>query len=509
MNDEFAFRYKLDLPQNKTGEYAHRPAELIRAILEAVFNVAVPLEKGQDLAPDSFRWLMDRANQYRIFPNKETPKLLAQPETNPGYQSNIQTAFSEPRIDLVKKTMESLLEVVEFERDGQKVTVDGFRLKNLADWTVAGAGDPRDVFEYLGSRCNCDCVFCCNKGNLPETPAGARMPDAGIEELKTRLAYYSPDSGRSLLPAANSVYEVTIHPQFIETLRLLRKKTAKPFRITTNGCSLTPEMISSLAEVKPVYLYLSLNSCRPERREALMADKIPERVIKALPLLKKAGIPFAAVIVPWPANGIPAAVADLKATIDYVARFDPHIVQVNLPGYTSYFSDKEIFNLDDLWSQVVTAVRDLRNNYDFPIVNIPAMYEENRYYERKNVATVIGIMKNSPAYFSGIKPGDVITRVNGIPVSSRPQARDLLTLAKGEREQAVVQVNREGARLKMTINTSKHEYPYQPEIDGCFGLVFLGNGFRISYLEELARIIQAHNARQVLFFSSELVKPVF
>lgn len=83
-------------------------------------------------------------------------------------------------------------------------------------------------------------------------------------------------------------------------LRLLREKTYKSFPTTTNGRDLTPKVVSELAKLKPIYLYLSLNSSSTLRRQKLMRDSQPEIAVNFLKLLRKQGIPFAVVIVPWP-----------------------------------------------------------------------------------------------------------------------------------------------------------------------------------------------------------------
>jgi hypothetical protein len=301
-----------------------------------------------------------------------------------------------------------------------------------------------------------------------------------------------------------------IHPHFFKVLRLLREKTSNVFRITTNGTTLTPEAISQLVEMKPVYLYHSLNSASPSRRRKLMRDKNPEIAIDALPLLKDAGIPYAVVIVPWPVDSIGEMLDDLSSTIAYADEHDCHLVQINLPGYFRHFSAEKLFDLDEVWSATVSCIRALRHNITCPIVVMPSMYEENLYEGRKNLPRVIGLVKNSPAAMSGLRQGDRILEIGGIAIASRPQARDLLfALQRSENREASLTVERDKRILKLSLNLEDFSYPYSRDTDRHLGIIFIGTGLRMSYVEGLKQIIDARRARHVLFLSSALVKPTF
>lgn len=93
---------------------------------------------GKDVKLDGFRWLMDE-EAFSIFPEtKPSPSLnslenleaCAKPK---GYQDIKKASFYEPRIEFIMKTLEQLLSLVDLEKNGQVVKVDGFRLKNLRD----------------------------------------------------------------------------------------------------------------------------------------------------------------------------------------------------------------------------------------------------------------------------------------------------------------------------------------------------------------------------------------
>ena len=582
MSEDYVFRYKLDLESEKEKVYHHRPPEFVRQILESLLDIIVPLKAGRDVNIDGFRWIMDREGNYGIFPEHVLMSLPAealgiaksqQSNSNPiereqdvalkdgdkrhSFQNARNVAFYEPRIDFIRKLIQSILSLVKLEKEGQVVNVDGFRLKNPQDWLAPSSGDPSEVFDYAGSHCDCDCIFCCNKGN-PSSMATAsnsnRSAVEEFEEMKTRIKYFSPRAKSALFSSLGTVYEVTAHPYFLEVLRLLRRKSSQLLRITTNGRNLTPEAIAELAKLKPIYLYLSLNSSSPSRRRKLMKDSKPEIAINALPLLRQQGIPYATVIVPWPVETIDKMLEDLSSTVAYAAEHETHLIEVNLPGYSKYFpstklldldqqspchSEREkrpknlaqdrlseesgdpslalrvttkksspLFDLEQVWRAIISQVRELREKYDCPIVAMPTLYEENLYQSRKNLPQIMGLVKSSPAYLGGLKKGDIILRANNFSIRNRPQARDILhMLSQSEIKQVTIAVQRNSQIWETSLDLTNYFYPYSKEVDAHLGIIFRGTVLRMSYIEELKRILQVHQAKRVLFLSSALVKP--
>jgi len=501
MDTDYIFRYPLEA-ERSPPHYRHCLTELVRVQLENILNLAVPLYRGKEVKVDGFRLLSDAEAEYELFPKVERP-LPADP-----WVRNAQ--LYEPRIDFIKRQLESLLQVVELERGRRPAKVDGFRLRDLTDWLVASSGDPTDIITYAGGRCDCACLFCFIRGNPPHFPL-LTPPRAAAEEfaeIKTRLEHFSPRAGRALFPRFGCEYEVMAHPHFLEVLRLLRPKTEKAFRITTNGRRLTPEMVSSLAELKPIYLYLSLNSSSPRRRRQLMRDNRPQVAINSLPLLREAGIPFAVVIVPWPVDSSDEMLADMVETVAYADSEQAHIVQINLPGNSQFFSPEKLFDLEEVWSAVVSKVRELRGKTGCPIVVMPSMYEENLFAKRKNLPIIVGAVRNSPAERSGLRGDDLVVRIGGVSVSSRPQARDLLSvLQSGTQPRARVSVDRGGKMVELDINLKDFSYPYSPDSDSHLGVIFRGTGLRPSYLDKLKEVIDSSGATTVLFLSSALVRP--
>jgi len=184
--EEHIFHYGL-----RSGkEYHPRDTllEMVRVQLQNILDIAVLTKNGEEIAPDGFRLFLDGTATHEIR-NHEAHAILEFPDGSSIY---------EPRIDFIRKQIESLLSVVELESVGQPVFIDGFRLRNLSNWLTFDYFDSSEILEYAASRCNCDCVFCYNKG-APPSLALRRIKETAEEELseiKTRLRYLTPDAGK-------------------------------------------------------------------------------------------------------------------------------------------------------------------------------------------------------------------------------------------------------------------------------------------------------------------------
>lgn len=513
--DDYIFRYPLE--ERETGSSRDSLMEMIRTQLESLLGLLSLYQGHEEAKVDGFRLMNEGETIHPIFsspphPERPSPSSPSGKEGKAAFQSLRNAELYEPRIPHIKRMLESLLSVIILESNGKPVKIDGFRLKDLNHWLVPSAGDPAEVFDHLATRCDCDCNFCYLRGNPPslalEQPR--RKSEEEWHEVHTRLKYFFPRGKRSLFPTLGSPYEFLSHPRALELLRELRGKTERPFRFSTNGNRLTADFLRELSALKPVYLYLSLNSSCPARRKEIMGTSNPEVAIGSLPLLKEQKIPFAVIIVPWPFPSKEEMLSDLRETVAYTDRHDAHLVEVSLPGFSRYFSRELLFDREDVWSSVVSEIRDLRRKVECPLLVKPSLYEETRHERKFNLPAVIGVVKNSPADLSGLKAGDLLLSVAGLKVSSRPQARDLLHLHHQNRTPFLsLSVQRGREILEMNLLPGQHGYPYARETDHHWGMIFMGSGFRPSLLEDLKALIAHHRAKKVLLFSSALVKPVF
>jgi len=516
---DYPFRYPIE-EKEKSGQQDPL-LEMIRIQLQSLLKLLSIYQKGEEVKPDGFRLMNEREVIHPIFLSeagrdesqiKSSIQVTGGPDEKLSFQSARNAELYEPRISHIKRVLESLLSVVVLESKGNPVKIDGFRLKDLNHWIVPSVGDPAEIFDHLATRCDCRCSFCYLRGNPPslalEQPR--RSSEEEFAEAQTRLKYFSPQAKKALFPTLGSPYEFLSHPYALDLLVELRKKTDRPFRLSTNGTQLTPEFIQKLSAVKPLYLYLSLNSSSPARRRLIMGTERPEMAIRSLPLLRESRIPFAVVIVPWPLPSIGEMIADLKETVAYANQQEAHLIEVSLPGYSQYFSPNPLFNLEEVWSSVVSVIRSLRWEVQSPLLVKPSLYEETLYEERLNFPGIVGVVKNSPAAICGLKSGDLILSIGGLKISSRPQARDILHLHHQSRNPIVIlSVQRAEKTIEVELSANHFAYPYTPETDHHLGIIFMGAGFRPGILEDLKSLALAHGAKRVLLLSSRLVRPVF
>jgi len=473
------------------------PSDLMGLHLRELLDLLVPMQRGREVVVDGYRPLNDRGAVYPLYPPEEAKR------EEPSQPIDLY----EPRIGYIRRLLESLLEVVELESDGQPVKIDGFRLRNLNQWLTRGGG-AGDIIAHAASRCNLSCRFCYNKDAPPVLSPETRTHDEEYREILKRIEYYVPRGRLNLFSNMGSPAEPLAHPRILDILTKLRGRTDEVFRISTNGAALTPEMIRALSDLAPVYLDVSLNSSSPERRAWLMRDPSPSTAIDSLALLRDAGIPFTVVVVPWPLPSSAEMLQDLEATIAFAARFEPVVIQISLPGCAREVAREAEFSLEEVWRELKATARKLRELADCPIVIRPGLFEDHDDPQGPNDPTIVGVVKNSPAARAGLRRGDRITKVNGLPVRSRPQARALLTtLHKSDLAEASLSVEREGKPLELELSLDEYDYPYTPETSTHLGVVFASAGVPQEWLERLKDVIVSRRAKEVLVLTSRLVRP--
>jgi len=524
---DFIFRYNLQETDDENTKCRSR-SDLARKNLENILDILIPLSGNTEVKIDGFKLLNDRNIIHKLFSHEKNnheentgKQLETKPKNNILQNLNPKkidiakpienAAFYEPIIDYINKQLKNLLDLVDVEVEEKVVKIDAFRLKNLSQWVEDSSCDPADMLGYIATRCNCSCVFCYNKGcptNLSLKSSKMSFNDE-YREVKTRLKYFFPDKKKNLFPGIGTSYESLIHPHFKDTLKQIRTKTDQLIRISTNGTALTANMIEYISGFLPLHLDIALHSSSPLRRQKLMNDKNPEIAINALPILKKSGIVYDVVIVPWPEDSFEEMIDDMEKTIAYADENKVRLIEISLPGYSRFFSKAKLFDHDLIWKQITNKIKDIRKKYYSPIVVRPALYEENLLNDNMNLPLVIGIVKGSPAYYSSIVSGDLITKIGSNIIRNRPQARDLLSiLQKSGMESINIEVLRNNRSQEFLIDLNKCSYPYAIAVDTHLGIVFMGTGLRTGYIERLHEIIDRKKAKNVLLLSSQLVKPL-
>lgn len=465
--------------------------------LERLLDILAPVKDGQTVRIDGFMPANNR---------QDTMPLRGQDAPGAGDCRDLLDIY-EPRVSYIRHVLESLLSVVEFESGGKPVSIDGFRLKHPEQWLSPGGG-AADILAHAATACNLNCRFCYNPGSPPAFKTAPRSRDKTVQDVLARIEHYRPEGKLGLFPLAGSPCEVLAHPDIREILVALRAKTPELIRIPTNGSLLDADMVEFLAGLKPLFVDVSLNSASLPRRRWLMRDPEPRTTICSLARLRDAGIPFSVVIVPWPFPSRKQMLADLRQTVDFAQTRDPAFIQVSLPGYSRFFSQKTLFDHDRVWMSIKEAVLDLRKTTGCPIILRPGLFEEYTDPPAVNTARAIGVVRNSPAARAGLQAGDRLLSLNGLPLKNRVQARAMLsTIHQSGLETTEAIVERNGVRTRRTLDLKAFAYPFDHAACPHLGVVFPSAGIPVSWVEQLAQAVRRHRARRVLVMTSKLVAP--
>ena len=492
---EYVFRFPLD---RKEGRVAVNLREMVAQHLRKLLDLLNLTWRGEEVKIDGFSLLSDPEAIFELYP---------EPKSGPKRETCDPLDIYEPRLGYVRHLAESLLDVVEFEFQGRRVAVDGFRLRRPDQWlsTVGGAAD---ILAHAASRCNLNCRFCYNLGSPPAFRPAPRAPEEEYREILTRISHYVPASGVGLFPRMGGPCEFLLHPRIMDLLAALRRKTQETIRIPTNGSLLGVQTIKRLTEFRPLFLDVSLNSASPTRRRWLMRDPRPDTAIESMACLQAAGLPYSVVIVPWPFPSTRDMIDDLKDTVAFADKSDPAFFQISLPGYSRFFAERELFDSDKVWMKIKETVRALRGKTNSPLILRPGLYEEYQDPESVNDPRPIGVIKNSPADMAGLRAGDRILTLCGLAVKNRPQARSLLTLLhQSDRNRIPMTVQRQGGKVDLELEPSRFDYPYDPRTVGNLGIVFASSGLPPSWIENLRRVVVLRRASCVLLLTSRLIQP--
>ncbi len=483
---------------NGTAERrAYSPDNLLGQHLERLLSLIIPTRDGREVAIDGYKLLSDRGvvRSLNSYAKERTPEPADQLE------------LYEPRLVYIRSLLQSLLNLVELEVDGKPVRVDGFRLKNLDQWLTPGGG-AADILAHAASRCNLSCRFCYNKGAPPVLKPKPRAPEDEYKEIETRISHYVPRRKLSLFAHMGSPSEALAHPHILDILRQLRRKTSEAFRIPTNGSALTPQMVEQLSKFAPINLDVSLNSSAPERRAWLMNDPRPETAIDSLALLREHEIPFTVVVTPWPHPSRREMLDDLRKTVAFADRFEPALTQISLPGYARTLENEAPFPTDEVWNELKDVSRELRAVTGSPIVIRPGLFENYDVPESANAPVPVGVIRNSPAANARLAAGDEFMKINGLAVQTVCQARSMLSmLHQSDLPEATLSVRRNGRPLNLKLELSAFGYPYTRETATHLGAVFASSGIPRDWIERLRDLINAHQPKEALLFTSRLVRP--
>jgi hypothetical protein len=404
-------------------------------------------------------------------------------------------AREEPRVELIESMLLSLLDVVEFEYEGQPVRVDGFRLRSLNDWRTVNETSLEQNLGSLSTACNCSCAFCYEDGN-PKGLFEKQPRFVSLAEARTRER--NLHDGKGLFRESKGFFEPLVNPDFFGILEIIRRHEPNTvIDVTTNGALLTPETVSRLAQLSPVYVNVSMISADPQTRSSVMGDPRAASAISAIDLMRQADIPFMGTVVPWPEQGLD----DIIRTIEYLDDHEARVIRVSMPGLTRHHPKYEPGAIEPWLRQIVECVLPLRSRLRTPVIISPYAYVSVSLEP-----LVEGVIRNSPADVAGMRLGDRLIAVDGREVVSRAHAISLLRRAT-ERGTAEVEFRRGAECIRSRLEEPAREidaYPYKPrgartlDFPGLsFGLCLPGS-FHLQYVKQIHEAIHARQAKHTL-----------
>lgn len=415
------------------------------------------------------------------------------------YHSVRAFAREEPRVELIESMLRSVLALVELEFEGEPVQVDGFRLRDLEDWRTVNETSLQQNLGSLSTVCNCHCRFCYEDGNPPDL-FDKEPRFVSISEALTRRRHLH--DGRGLPRESKGFFEPLANPDFIALLEQVREQDREQLiDVTTNGALLTEELISRLADLRPVYVNVSLISSDETVRRRVMGDRLAGQAIRAIEVLRNREIPYMGTLVPWPEQGL----EDITATLEYLDRHEARFIRVSMPGLTRHHPRYRAGVIEQWLPQVRDHVLSIRRRLATPVLISPYAHVTSSLDP-----VVEGVVRGSPAASVGVRLGDFLTSVDGTEVVSRAHAASLLDRAERVGV-ADVEIRRGAETVRLTLQEPPEgldAYPYQPrgyrrlDFPGMrFGLVLPGS-FHLQYVKQVHSAICGHRARRALVLVS-------
>ena len=450
-----------------------------------------------------------------ISPAAHTTCAPASAARRPRYDSLSGYARNDPRFEIIANTLLRALRLGCFCHDGEALPVDGFRLRRLSQWATYHVSTLSEYVGAISSYCNCDCEFCFQKGSRGAGIALGRT-QLSLMEVDTRLRYYSADQGTGL-PLAHCVsLEPFANPHCLDIWERLRQADPTEFLdFVTNGACLTEEVVARLAQLRPLFVSVSLNAATADLRRHSMRDGKPngaETALASPALLRKHDIPFLGSYVPWPCRPL----SDMEEFLRLLDRHDAASARIFLPSWTRFTWEEPPFDTWKYWAEAVEVVRRLRREVAMPIHVKPNIYEL-----RTMRPVVQGTIRHSPAAESGIKYGDLIVAVEGEPVVTRPEVARWLTARFSDPDIGATELTilRDEKQVDLELlhpeNVEELSYPYRYMAQrgtlrtwaGLLGL-HLTDGFELGSFVRLKEIVEDYSDRRVLFLFSHLAEPL-
>ncbi|MGE6744159.1 radical SAM protein [Allorhizobium pseudoryzae] len=432
----------------------------------------------------------------------------ARAEKHPGLVYPIEVTLKcEPRIAYLKELIEQALKLGHFTVGGERVEIDGFKIRDIEDWTTQLPPSAEEIFDLLSTRCAVQCEFCYLRMDTGNTVAKFNINRKSDIEKDVELRLLLAETGRRLFAPTFQLEEVLSHPLFFHAAERMRKISDQPFYLSTTGNALDERTIDRLEAVAPVEIRVSLNSSSPDVRARIMQDK-SSTVLRSLGIMSSKHMRFSVSLVAWPAM----AWSEIEETIRFADKSRPYAIFVILPGFTRTFSPQMVIDSDVYYREVAERIVALRYSVRTPLILHPRLFEQIALGYPPNTNLVIGVTPDSPAANATIRIGDIITGMDDFAnIVSQRQLSNLLSLRHRSLKPFVsIHLLRDGEPMRFELDVHgayRAGYPNKPPFEDHFGINLLSQGIAISDLREISRIASKRGARKVAIVTSRVVLP--
>lgn len=480
-----------------------REGKLEYYVLQTLRNVCTLVTLVDEKGPIKINKIQINKDQpYVYLEETATSKLLKQ------------ISRFEPRLELIGTVLKDLTrQIIIYDNNNNIRKPSGFKLKNPAEWVTTEESDPFhgdiewDVLKYISSPCAVQCRFCLHKSDPPGYYTSSSKWRGAWEEIKERINNFNPEAKTGIFSEFDyGSYEKLSHPRFFEALDLIRKKTERVITIITNGESVDEKVVKKLTKYRAVLVVLSLNSYSKEIRRKVMRDQKGRNAVNAPSILNRENMPFIISLTHWHESPM----EDLEETIDYTDKFSPYFIRVNLEAYSKYHPLYGKYNLEEHWRSLVRVVRKKRAEINTPIVIQPVLYEENLYQEE--IQPIIrGVITNSPAFFAGLKNGDLLLQIEGKEVKYRQTAKNVLRFLSEVTNSITIKVKRGMDEFEVKLFSIEDVYPNFSFLRNSgmsypWGIV-MPDSLCLNDVKRLQKILDEHKGENILLLTSRLVYP--
>jgi NifB/MoaA-like Fe-S oxidoreductase len=191
-----------------------------------------------------------------------------------------------------------------------------------------------------------------------------------------------------------------------------------------------------LEQIGNIELNISINSSSLKGREKLYRGKSHIEAVEAVKSISDYNISFSGSIVAMPHL---VGWEDIKDTVMFLSNNEASVIRIFMPGYTKF--SKVILPPEDIREKLMEFTEKIGKSISTPLFLEPSGVKDLN-------AIVEGVLKDSPAWKSGIVKGDRILRVNGADVKSRVDAFYKILKADNPK----LEIHHSGELKKLTVS---------------------------------------------------------